>query len=47
MQVVFEGEDFVFQTEVFTLDVLPSLTGAEYETREDFMALVENSWRAT
>lgn len=41
MQVVFEGEDFVFQTEVFTLDVLPSLTGAEYETREDFMALVE------
>lgn len=29
MQIVFEGADFVFQTEVFTLDVLPSVTGEE------------------
>ena len=41
MQVVFEGTDFVFQTEVFTLDVLPSITGEEWYEQEDIMAYIE------
>lgn len=41
MQIVFEGTDFVFQTEVFTLEVLPSVTGEELYEQEDIMAYIE------